>query len=104
MNWQEKVEQWMTDTRHNVSSISKRIGVSPQGLTKVLNNPESWETVRRAISLAKLMETSVEYLFDENKSWPPPPRKADQDQILAAIEQMVRFARTGMTGPKSLSE
>lgn len=93
MNWQTKVEAWMAARNLNPSRVAAEIGVTGPGLRKVLDNPSGWSTVQTAIRLAQMMETTVEYLFDDQLDWPPPrPRAPDSDQARMAIQALERIA------------
>lgn len=93
MTWQEKYEKWRDSTGYTNAKVARMIGSTPQGFQKVLSNSSGWETVKKAIELAKMMNTTVEDLFDVGEDWPPRSPQSDYEQILTAIEALARTGR-----------
>lgn len=99
MNWQDKVDKWMQAKNLNATRVATEIGLSGPGFRKVLENPSGWSTVKTAIRLARLMETTVEFLFDDDATWPPPPpAKLGIDQARLAIQALERIATGSQEG------
>lgn len=77
--------------------IAKRIGLPSTTFYDGIRGKSEWKNVFQAIKLAKLMGTTVEYLFDESTPWPEPKQARivyDHQHEFAAAENLEERART----------
>ncbi len=95
MKWQEKVRYHIDNHPISQRKLAKRIDMSDTALGAALESDDAWDTVRKAIRLAREMGTTVEYLFDAEADWPPEPmlQPASEAQRKWAIEELGRIAR-----------
>lgn len=97
MKWQEKVKKYQEDRRVSGRKLAERVGISNTALRAALDAGHAWDTVQTAIRLAKELGVSVEFLFDPETQWPPPPslQPASPEQISTAAAAISALERMG---------
>lgn len=101
--WQKRVKQALDERRWNLSTLADATGIRENTIRGWFKHPMRIPKADDAIRVARILDVTVEELFDPDAQWPPsrptPPRLEDAEQALQDALRVLRSARTPPRSP-----
>lgn len=96
MTWKEKISRLLP--ARSAALIARRAGLHRGGITNITG--QSKPRVDKAIRIARVLKVPVEWLFDDDKDWPPPGAADEAARVRVLIAKDIRTlsARLGDAG------
>jgi len=104
METHEKIRRWLKEnrvTQVDLAALTKN-RVPQTKISSIINQSQP-ATARYIVPLAKAMGLSLDWLYDDDLSWPPPEKGEAAVTLTAAQRQILDLARIVSEGDEELT-